>query len=124
MKMSSFARFEKFDNFHSGKEFVKFEKLVQSAFDMDTLGIKDKVQSSGLLKNFKKPKSEWMPLEKEIDASMVVTLHPATKNCPKHYLCGIPWKNEVPCLENYMKQVIARQYKTNYGGYLTKKVLV
>jgi len=88
---------------------------------MDTLGIKDKVRSSGLSKNFKKPESEWTPLEKEIDASMVVTLHPATKHCPQHYSCAIPWKNEVPCLENNMKQVIARQYKTNYGGYLTKK---
>jgi len=92
--------FEKFDNFHSGEEFVKLEKLVQSALDMDTLGIKDKVWSSALLKNFKKPESEWAPLEKEIDASMVVTLHPTTKDCPQHYSCAIPWKNEVPCLAN------------------------
>jgi len=88
---------------------------------MDTLGIKDKVRSAGLSKNFKKPKDEWSPKELEIDNSMIVTFHPTTKSDPQHYSCAIPWKNQVPSLENNLKQVIARQYKTNYSGYLEKK---
>ena len=88
---------------------------------MDNLGIKDKVRSCGLSKNYKKPESEWTPTEKEIDDTMIVTFHPESTGVPSFYSCAIPWKSKPPCLVNNMKQVIARQTKTNYGGYLTKK---
>lgn len=103
------------------EDLSKLEKIVQNAFDMDSLGIKDKVRSAGLSKNFKKPKAEWSPKELEVDESMIVTLHPAHDETPQYYSCSIPWKNKVPCLDNNLQQVIARQYKTNYSGYLEKK---
>ena len=46
---------------------VELNKIVEGAFSMDTLGIKDKVRSAGLSKNFKKPKEEWSPMELEVD---------------------------------------------------------
>ncbi|MBM3931204.1 MAG: hypothetical protein FJ336_08030, partial [Sphingomonadales bacterium] len=88
---------------------------------MDTIGIKDKVRTSGLSKNFKKPRSEWTPQEIEVDDMMIVKCHPAIGGTPQYYSCSIPWKQNPPCLENNMKTVIARQTRTNYGAYLQKK---
>ena len=51
-------------------------KIVEGAFSMDTLGIKDKVRSAGLSKNFKKPKEEWSPMELEVDQKMIVDFIP------------------------------------------------
>jgi hypothetical protein len=40
------------------------KRLVEGAFDMDTLGIKDKVRSAGLSKFYKKDQSDWSPEER------------------------------------------------------------
>ena len=52
---------------------------------MDTLGIKDKVRSAGLSKNFKKDRSEWSPKELEVDQKMVVDMIPPNGEDPQHY---------------------------------------
>ena len=54
------------------------KRLVEGAFDMDTLGIKDKVRSAGLSKFYKKDQSDWSPAEQEIDEKMVVKMIPTT----------------------------------------------
>ena len=96
-------------------------RIVEGAFNMDTLGIKDKVRSAGLSKNFKKPKEEWSPRELEIDNDMIVDLVPRDGENPQHYTCSIPWKDKVPALRNNLAQVLIRQKNTNYSGYLEKK---
>jgi hypothetical protein len=70
------------------------KRLVEGAFDMDTLGIKDKVRSAGLSKFYKKDQSDWSPEGREIDEKMVVTMVTATATVPQHYTCKIPWKTE------------------------------
>ena len=40
------------------------KRLVEGAFDMDTIGIKDKVRSAGLSKFYKKDQSDWSPEER------------------------------------------------------------
>ena len=95
------------------------EKLVESAFSMDTLGIKDKVRSAGVSKFYKKDISDWSPKEKEIDDKIIVTLVPMTEKTPQHYTAKVPWKNGVqPDLISNMEQVRARQNKTFNSGYL------
>jgi hypothetical protein len=69
------------------------EKLVEGAFSMDTLGIKDKVRSAGVSKFYKKDISDWSPKEKEIDDKIIVTLVPMTNKTPQHYTAKVPWKN-------------------------------
>ena len=96
-------------------------KIVEGAFSMDTLGIKDKVRSAGLSKNFKKPKEEWSPMELEVDQKMIVDFIPENGDQPQHYACKIPWKDKVPALRNNLGRVLDRQEKTNYSGYLEKK---
>ena len=51
------------------------EDLLQRNFDLDDLGLKDNIRTSGLgfAKNPKRPESEWTPAEKLIDGKMVVT---------------------------------------------------
>jgi hypothetical protein len=61
------------------------KRLVEGAFDMDTLGIKDKVRSAGLSKFYKKDQSDWSPEEREIDEKMVVKMITATSTVPQHY---------------------------------------
>jgi hypothetical protein len=98
------------------------KRLVEGAFDMDTLGIKDKVRSAGLSKFYKKDQSDWSPEEHEIDEKMVVTMIPATATVPQHYTCKIPWKNgKEPDLKNNIEQILKRQHQICYSGYLEKK---
>ncbi len=54
--------------------------MVQRNFDLDDLGLKDNIKSSGLgfAKNPKQPENEWTPAEKLIDGKMIVT-HVTTK---------------------------------------------
>ena len=96
-------------------------KIVEGAFEMDTLGIKDKVRTSGLSKNFKKEPGEWSPREMEVDEHMIVDQIPPNGEDPQHYTCRVPWKNGVPNLQNNLKMVMGRQKMTNYSGYLEKK---
>ena len=96
--------------------------IVEKAWEMDTLGIKDKVRSAGLSKNYKKDPAEWSPRELEVDDAMIVNQIPATGADPQHYTCKVPWKDgEKPNLQNNLKSVLARQSRTNYSGYLEKK---
>ncbi len=88
---------------------------------MDTLGIKENARSAGLSKNYKKEKSDWTPMELEIDDRMKVDLVPADGSHPPHYECSIPWKDGRPKLKNNLALVLNRQKSTNYGGYLEKK---
>jgi hypothetical protein len=98
------------------------EKLVESAFSMDTLGIKDKVRSAGVSKFYKKDISDWSPKEKEIDDKIIVTLVPMTEKTPQHYTAKVPWKNgHQPDLISNMEQVRARQNRTCNSGYLESK---
>jgi hypothetical protein len=70
------------------------KRLVEGAFDMDTLSIKDKVRSAGLSKFYKKDQSDWSPEEREIDKKMVVTMVPATATVPQHYTSRYHGKTE------------------------------
>ena len=96
-------------------------KIVEGAFDMDTLGIKENARSAGMSKNYKKEREDWTPMELEIDDSMKVDYVPADGTDPAHFECSIPWKNGTPSLRNNLAAVLARQKNTNYGGYLEKK---
>jgi hypothetical protein len=51
------------------------EDLIRKNFDLDELGLKDHMRTSGLgfAKNPKRPENEWTPAEKLIDGKMVVT---------------------------------------------------
>jgi hypothetical protein len=98
------------------------KRLVEGAFDMDMIGIKDNVRSAGLSKFYKKDQSDWSPEECEIDEKMVVTMVPATATVPQHYTCKIPWKNgREPDLKNKIEQILKCQHQTCYSGYLEKK---
>ncbi len=98
------------------------EDLVRKSFDLDELGLKDQVRTSGLgfAKNPKRPENEWTPAEKLIDGKMIVT---QVSSNPKsvHYTCTIPWKGEGPNLVNNINEVLARQKRTNSSDYLVKK---
>ncbi len=98
------------------------EDLVRRNFDLDDLGLKDNIRTSGLgfAKNPKRPENEWTPVEKLIDSKMIVT-HVTTKLNSGHYTCTIPWKGEGPNLVNNVNEVLARQRRTNSSDYLLKK---
>lgn len=47
-------------------------RIVEGAFDMDILGMRENARSAGLSKNYKKPEHLWTPGELEIDNKMKV----------------------------------------------------
>ena len=96
-------------------------KIVESSFDMDTIGIKESARSAGLSKNYKKDKCDWTPSELEIDNRMKVDFVPANGSQPSYYECSIPWKDGRPKLRNNLQQVFNRQQRTNDSGFLEKK---
>ena len=88
---------------------------------MDILGLKDKIRSSGLSKNFRKDKSEWTPQEIEYDRKMKITAHTNDLGV-SYYSCEIPWKDgEKPDLVNNLTGVITRQKRTCSQETLDKK---
>jgi hypothetical protein len=88
---------------------------------MDILGLKDKIRSSGLSKNFIKDKSEWTPQEIEYDRKMKITAHTNDLGV-SYYSCEIPWKDgEKPDLINNLAGVITRQKRTCSQKTLDKK---
>ena len=107
---------------NSRQSIENIERLVEGAFSMDTLGIKDRVRSAGLSKHYKKDQSDWSPTEKEIDEKNVVTLIPATDSEPQHYTAKVPWKNGIqPDLISNKPRVQARQHRTCNSGFLERK---
>ena len=92
-------------------------KIVEEGFSMDTLGIKDPIQSIASSKNAKKPVSLWTTAEIAADSKMIVT---HIKE-PSHYTCSIPWKHGIPQLTNNCRIIKLRQNRTTSSGYLTKK---
>ncbi len=96
--------------------------MVQRNFDLDDLGLKDNIRTSGLgfAKNPKRPENEWTPAEKIIDGKMIVT-YVTTKPNIGHYTCTIPWKGEGPNLVNNINEFLARQRRTNSSDYFVKK---
>ncbi len=118
---TNFLEFE--ENCVFNTEFEEgLENLVRRNFDLDDLGLKDNIRTSGLgfAKNPKRPENEWTPAEKLIDGKMIVT---QVSSNPKsvHYTCTIPWKGEGPNLVNNINEVLARQRRTNSSDYLVKK---
>jgi hypothetical protein len=118
---SNFLEFEENCVFNTEFE-ERFVDLVQKNFDLDDLGLKDNIITSGLgfAKNPKRPENEWTPAEKLIDGKMIVT-YVTTKPNIGHYTCTIPWKGKGPNLVNNSNEVIARQRCTNSLDYLVKK---
>ncbi len=118
---ANFLEFE--ENCIFNTEFEEgLEDLVGRNFDLDDLGLKDNIRTSGLgfAKNPKRPENEWTPAEKLIDGKMIVT-HVTTKPNVGHYTCTIPWKGEGPNLVNNINEVLAKQRRTNSSDYLVKK---
>ena len=71
---TNFLEFE--ENCVFNTEFEEgLENLVRRNFDLDDLGLKDNIRTSGLgfAKNPKRPENEWTPAEKLIDGKMIVT---------------------------------------------------
>jgi hypothetical protein len=79
--------------------------LVQKSFDLDELGLKDQVRTSGLgfAKNNKRPEYELSPVEKLIDGKMIVK-HVSSNLNLGHYTCTIPWKSDGPNLVNNINE--------------------
>ena len=77
--------------------------LVEKCWDLDHIGIKDRVRSAGMSKNFRRPKSAWSPQEIEVDEAMKVVKH------DNFYSCCIPWKTKPPDLSNNRVAVEKRQ---------------
>jgi hypothetical protein len=98
------------------------DTLVRKSFDLDELGLKDQIRTTGLgfAKNPKWPENEWTPEEKLIDSKMTLQFVSLGSN-KGYYTCRIPWKGEGPDLVNNINEVIARQSRTNAGVYLSKK---
>ncbi len=98
------------------------DALVRKSFDLDELGLKDQIRTTGLgfAKNPKQPENEWTPEEKLIDSKMSLQFVSLGSN-RGYYTCKIPWKGDGPDLVNNMNKVIARQSRTNAGAYLSKK---
>ena len=96
-------------------------KLVERGFSMDTLGIKDPIQSLHGTKNAKKPEDQWTNAERKADEKMVVTFYPHEGTSNGHYDCTIPWENGKPDLQNNAASVKIRQNKTFSQAYLDKK---
>jgi hypothetical protein len=94
---------------------------VRKNINLDELGLKDQVRTSGLgfAKNPRQPENEWTPAEKLIDGKMIVT-HVSPNLNSGHYTCTIPWKGEGPSLVNNINEVLARQRRTNSSDYLVK----
>ena len=44
---------------------AELNKIVEGAFDMDTLGIKENARSAGLSKNYKKERHDWRRKKKQ-----------------------------------------------------------
>jgi hypothetical protein len=67
------------------------EDLVHRSFDLDELGLKDNIRTSGLdfAKNPKRPESECTPAEKLVDGKIIVT-HVSSNLNLGHYTCTIP----------------------------------
>jgi hypothetical protein len=51
------------------------KKIVRRSFDLDDLGLKDNIRTSGLgfAKNPKRTENEWIPAEKLIEGKIIVT---------------------------------------------------
>jgi hypothetical protein len=98
------------------------DALVCKSFDLDELGLKNQIRTTGLgfAKNPKRPENEWTPEEKLIDGKMTLQFVSLGSN-KGYYTCKIPWKGDGPELVNNMNEVIARQSRTNAGAYLSKK---
>ena len=98
------------------------DALVRKSFDLDELGLKDQIRTTGLgfAKNPKRPENEWSPEEKLIDSKMSLQFVSLGSN-KGYYTCKIPWKGDGPDLVNNINEVIARQSRTNAGAYLSKK---
>ncbi|MGV1013329.1 MAG: reverse transcriptase domain-containing protein, partial [Flavobacterium sp.] len=91
----------------------RIEQIIDRAWTMDTLGIKDKARSPGQSKNFKRPESEWSPQEMAVEAEMIVDFIPAKEGDPAHATCKIPWVDGGPNLKNNLNPHINRQRSTN-----------
>ena len=88
---------------------------------MDTLGIKDPIQSLTTSKNAKKSPDQWTGDEQAADNKMIVS-HVLGEDGASFYTCTIPWKNgSKPSLINNAKSIKMRQDKTTTSGYLSKK---
>jgi hypothetical protein len=115
---TNFLEFEENCVFNTEFE-ERLEDLVRRNFDLDDLGLKDNIRTSGLgfAKNPKRPENEWTPAEKLIDGKMIVT-HGTTKPNIGRYTCTIPWKGEGPNLVKNINEVLVRQRCTNSSDYL------
>ena len=98
------------------------DTLVRKSFDLDELGLKDQIRTTGLgfAKNPKWPENEWTAEKKLIDGKMTLEFVSLGSN-KGYYTCKIPWKGDGPDLVNNINEVIARQSRTNAGSYLSKK---
>ena len=77
------------------------DTLVRKSFDLDELGLKDQIRTTGLgfAKNPKRPENEWTPEEKLIDSKMSLQFVSLGSN-KGYYTCKIPWKGDGPDLVN------------------------
>ena len=75
-------------------------KLVEGAFEMDILGIKENSCNAGLSKHYKKDPEDYTPAEKAIDDKIII------EYIPGHYQSSTPWKNGVPDLENNLMSIL------------------
>ncbi len=71
------------------------DALVRKSFDLDELGLKDQIRTTGLgfAKNPKRPENEWSPEEKLIDSKMSLQFVSLGSN-RGYYTCKIPWKDQ------------------------------
>jgi len=92
-------------------------KIVERAWELDHLGMAEKMQLVIGTQNQKKPQSEWTSKEKDVDSKMWVKYLPDKQR----FICAVPWKNSPPDLVNNLAQVRARQTRTNSEKYLTTK---
>lgn len=90
-------------------------RLVEKHWELEHIGIKDKLGSPGMSKNYRRPKDEWSPQEIAVDNAMKVVKH------KDFYSCSIPWKSSPPDLSNNLSDVLKRQKNTNSSKYLTGK---
>ena len=97
------------------QDLQKLHDLVEQSWNMEALGLQDRTNTINFSKNFRRPKEEWTPNEREIDDRMKVI------QVGDHFNCSIPWKSNPPNLKNNMQQVLFRQKKTNSSEYLNKK---
>ena len=100
------------------------DALVRKSFDLDELGLKDQIRTTGLgfAKNPKRSESEWTPEEKLINGKMTLQFVSFGSN-KGYYTCKIPWKGDGPELVNNMNEVIARQSRTKLERICLRKAL-